>query len=152
MPTCRDVMTREPVYCAPSDPVTRAAELMRSHDVGSLPVVEPGDTGRLVGMVTDRDLVLKIVAGPHAAERATVRDAMTAEAWSCRADEDVSRAVSMMADKRVRRMPIVDGEGRLVGIIAEADVAKPRDRAETRTGARIDASLQPAAGRNQLRT
>ena len=67
MATCGDVMTREPVYCVPADSVAHAAELMRTHDVGSLPVVESGDSRTLVGIVTDRDLVVKVVAGTRSA-------------------------------------------------------------------------------------
>jgi CBS domain-containing protein len=128
-------MTREPVYCEPNDSVSLAAELMRKHDVGSLPVVESAESRTLVGIVTDRDVVVKIVAGTRAAATATVRDAMTAKPWSCREDEDVRQAVAAMADHRVRRMPVVDADGRLVGIIAQADVATRVQRDQQTGGA-----------------
>jgi CBS domain-containing protein len=115
------------VYCVSADPVTRASDLMRAHDVGFLPVVDAAGSGRLVGIVTDRDLVLKIVAGNWTVASATVRDAMTANAWSCRTDDDLSRAIALMADKGIRRMPIVDGDGRLVGIIATGDAGATDD-------------------------
>ena len=83
MTTCSDVMKREPVYCAPEDPVTLAADLMRRHAVASLPVVD-ASTGQVVGVVTDRDLVLKIVVGNCDAARATVQDAMTVNAADSR--------------------------------------------------------------------
>ena len=138
MPKCRDVMTREPVCCEPADPVTRAAEMMREHDVGSLPVVDSRDSRRLVGIVTDRDLVTKVVAGNRNVASATVRDAMTTEPASCRETDDVERAVSLMADRQVRRMPVVDESGRLSGIIAQADVATRVNRDQT-TGKLVEA-------------
>ena len=138
MPKCLDVMTRDPVCCEPADPVTRAAEMMRQHDVGSLPVVDSRDSRRLVGIVTDRDLVTKVVAGNRNVASATVRDAMTAEPASCRETDEVERAVSLMADRQVRRMPVVDESGRLSGIIAQADVATRVNRDQT-TGKLVEA-------------
>ncbi len=146
MPTCSEIMTREPICCEPGDPVTRAADLMRQHDIGSLPVVESNLDRRLVGIVTDRDLVVKVVAGDRSVENATVRDAMTANPWSCGADEELDRVVSMMAERQVRRMPIVDQKGNLVGIIAQADVATRANR-DQRTGALVEAISEPPAVR-----
>jgi CBS domain-containing protein len=139
-------MTREPICCEPGDPVTRAADLMRQHDIGSLPVVESNLDRRLVGIVTDRDLVVKVVAGDRSVESATVRDAMTANPWSCGADEELDRVVSLMAERQVRRMPIVDEKGNLVGIIAQADVATRANR-DQRTGALVEAISEPPAVR-----
>ena len=68
MPKCREVMTPDPVCCEPDDPVTRIASLMKKEDVGSVPVVESLSSKRLVGIVTDRDLVTKVVAGGRAVE------------------------------------------------------------------------------------
>jgi CBS domain-containing protein len=131
-------MTARPVFCEPDDSVTTAADMMRKHDVGSLPVVESRETERLVGIVTDRDLVTKVVAANRPVERATVRDAMTADPATCREEEDIERAVSLMAERQVRRLPIVDGSGRLTGIIAQADVATRVHRDAT-TGELVEA-------------
>jgi CBS domain-containing protein len=122
MTTCSDVMTRELVYCEPGDPVTKAADLMRQHEVGSLPVVESPGSTRLLGIVTDRDLIVKIVVGSQAAASARVRDAMVSDALSCREDEDLRRALTLMAEHEVSRMPVVDKTGRLVGMVGLADV------------------------------
>jgi CBS domain-containing protein len=138
-------MTREPVCCEPGDPVPRVADIMRQHDVGSVPVVDSRTSKRLVGIVTDRDLVTKVVAGNRSVESATARDAMTANPASVREDDDVERAMSLMADRQVRRMPVVDESGRLSGIIAQADVATrvSRDKA---TGQLVEAiSESPTA-------
>ncbi len=123
MPKCSDVMTREPVCCEPNDPITRVAEVMKREDVGSIPVVQGPDDRHLVGIVTDRDLVVKVLAGGRAVDRATVKDAMTPDPICCREDDEVDRAVELMEERQVRRMPVVSSDGRLSGIIAQADIA-----------------------------
>ena len=146
MPTCGDIMTKDPVCCEPGDGVTAVAEVMKAQDVGSVPVVDSRASRRLVGIVTDRDLVTKIVAGGRPVASATARDAMTSQPISCREDEDVSRAVSLMAERQVRRMPIVDRDGRLTGIIAQADVATRVNR-DTTTGELVEAISEPGGAR-----
>ena len=147
MPKCSEVMTARPVCCEPEDSVSHAADMMRQHDVGSLPVVDSLDSGRLVGIVTDRDLVTKVVARNRPVDSATVKDAMTAGPATCREDDDVERAVSLMAERQVRRMPVLDGGGRLSGIIAQADVAT-RIHRDQKTGELVEAiSTSPGARR-----
>src|SRR3954449_2659293 len=113
MATCRELMTRDPVCCEPTDAVTRVAELMKREDIGSVPVVESLSSKRLVGIVTDRDLVTKVVAGGQIVEQATARDAMTFNPASCAEDDEVSDAMALMAQRQVRRMPVVDTQGRV---------------------------------------
>ena len=144
MTTCRDVMTREPVYCQPDDSVSVAADLMRTHNVGALPVVEPG--GRLVGIVTDRDLVVKVVAGDLPVEGASVRQAMTGSPATCGEQDDVKQVLTVMASRQVRRVPVVDPGGRLVGIIAQADIAT-RLQHDQKTGELVEAISEPGSGR-----
>jgi CBS domain-containing protein len=146
MPTCRDVMTPEPVCAEPTDAVTRVAEIMKQEDVGSVPIVDSRSSKRLVGIVTDRDLVTKVVAGGRHVEQATARDAMTANPVSCGEDEDVSRAVSLMAERQIRRMPVVDAGGRLTGIIAQADVAT-RVSSDRQTGQLVESISEPRVER-----
>jgi CBS domain-containing protein len=136
MPKCSEVMTREPVCCEPADPISKAAEVMKREDVGSVPVVE--SAGRLVGIVTDRDIVVKVLADGRSVEHATVREAMTSNPVSCREDEDISRAVSLMEERQVRRMPVVGADGRLAGIIAQADIATRLNKDRT-TGELVEA-------------
>ena len=139
MPTCRELMTREPVCCEPNDAVTRVAELMKKEDVGSVPVVESLASRRLVGIVTDRDLVTKVVAGGRAVEQATARDAMTFNPATCAEEDDISHAMLLMAQRQVRRMPVVDTQGRVTGIIAQADVAtRVQQRQRDRPDGRVD--------------
>jgi CBS domain-containing protein len=121
---------------------------MKTHDVGSVPVVESMTDRKLVGIVTDRDLVMKVLAKGDGVERATVRDAMTANPVHCRENDDVEAAVKLMSDRQVRRMPIVDAGGRLAGIIAQADVATRVNRDQT-TGELVEAISEPKLSRSQ---
>jgi CBS domain-containing protein len=138
MPKCSEVMTREPVCCEPGDPISKAAEVMKREDVGSVPVVDSRSAGRLVGIVTDRDIVVKVLADGRSVEHSTVREAMTPNPASCRDDDDVSRAVSLMEERQVRRMPVVGADGRLAGIIAQADIATRLNKDRT-TGELVEA-------------
>jgi CBS domain-containing protein len=146
MAKCSDVMTPDPTCCEPGDSIGRAAGIMKSQDVGSVPVVDSHEDKKLVGIVTDRDIVVKVVADGKEVERATVRDAMTANPASCRESDEVDKAVELMRDRQVRRMPIVDGQGRLRGIIAQADVATRIHEDET-TGELVEAISEPGLAR-----
>ena len=145
MAKCRDVMTPDPATCEPGDPIQRAAEIMKREDVGAVPVVESGATPRLVGIVTDRDIVVRVLADGQRVEGTLVREAMTGNPAYCREDEDVSHAVGYMAERQVRRMPIVDAEGRLRGIISQADVATRVSRDKT-TGELVEAISERSTG------
>jgi len=134
MTTCRDVMTPDPVCCLGSDTVDQAAQIMKNEDVGPVPIVESHASKKLIGIVTDRDLALKAVAegrDPHATR---IQDVMTRSPMACRADDDLQKALDMMAEHQVRRIPVVDRDGVIVGIIAQADVAtrteNPRQTAQ----------------------
>lgn len=142
MAKCSEVMTREPASCEAQEAITRVAAIMKQQDVGSVPVVESRNDPKLIGIVTDRDIVVKLLAGGADVERATVRDAMTPNPASCRENDDVSQAVELMSSRQVRRMPVVDERGRLVGIIAQADVATRMHRDET-TGELVEAISEP---------
>lgn len=146
MPKCSEVMTREPACCEPGESVTQVAGIMKREDVGAVPVVDSHEDRKLIGMVTDRDLVVRVLAEGTPAERATVRDAMSANPVACREEDEVTRAVELMADRQVRRMPIVDDQGRLTGIIAQADVATRVNRDQT-TGELVEAISEPGLGR-----
>jgi CBS domain-containing protein len=103
----------------PDMPVRTVARLMRDHSVGALPVVEDG---RLVGIVTDRDLVCRLLAdGPDLP--ATVASLMSAEPITCTEDQSIAEAAAIMGDHQVRRLPVLDRDGRLVGMVAIDDVA-----------------------------
>jgi CBS domain-containing protein len=112
-------MTRDPQSIAPLTPVSEAARLMRSKDVGSVPVVEDG---RLVGMVTDRDIALRLVAEGKDAQATPVADVASAEIVTVRPEQELDSALQLMAQHQVRRLPVVEND-RLVGIVSQADVA-----------------------------
>ena len=144
MAKCREVMTKDPACCGASETVTKVAGLMKQHDVGSVPVVE---SDRLVGIVTDRDIVLKVVAGGRNPEQAPVSDAMTPNPVSCKEDDDLDYALKLMKERQIRRMPIVDGGGRLTGIIAQADVAT-RVNKDAKTGELVEAISESGTTRH----
>lgn len=123
MKKCNEVMTKNLVCCGPDDMVTKVAQLMQSENIGSIPVVENERTQKLVGIVTDRDLVLKIIAGECDVKSTKVDAVMTRKVVTCRAEDDLQVALDAMAEHQLRRMPIVDNDNKIVGIIAQADVA-----------------------------
>lgn len=123
MKKCDEVMTKNPVCCLPDDRAEKVAQLMQSENVGSIPVIENEQTPTLVGIVTDRDLVLKIVAKGQDAKSTNVEVVMTRQLITCRAGDDLQKALDAMAEHQLRRIPIVDNDYKIVGIIAQADVA-----------------------------
>jgi CBS domain-containing protein len=134
MKTCSEIMTASPTCCVPDDSVQQVAQLMRAEDVGSVPVVENQSTKRLVGIVTDRDLVLKVLAPGLNCQSTTVQEVMSRDLVTCRATDKVDKAFKAMADYQIRRIPIVNDRNEIVGIIAQADIAtrveEPKKTAE----------------------
>jgi CBS domain-containing protein len=130
MKKCNEVMTKKPVCCLPNDTVVKAAELMKDKDVGSIPVVENEQTKKLVGIVTDRDLALRIVAEGLDARTTKVETIMTRRVVTCHAEDDLQKALDSMAEKQLRRIPVVDNDNNILGIIAQADVATRVDQPE----------------------
>lgn len=123
MKKCNQVMTKEPVCCLPEDTVAKAAQLMQRDNIGSIPVIDNDKTQKLVGIVTDRDLVLKVIAKGQDAKTTKVETVMTRQVVTCLAEDDLQKALDAMAEHQLRRIPIVDGSQKIVGIIAQADVA-----------------------------
>ncbi|HSP71217.1 MAG TPA: CBS domain-containing protein [Gaiellaceae bacterium] len=121
----REVMSAQPATVAPSTAVVEAARLMKQHDVGSLPVVEGG---RLSGMITDRDIALRVVADGRDPDGVTVADIASGDLATIRPDQELDDALRLMAKQQVRRLPVVEND-RLVGILAQADVARTADDA-----------------------
>jgi CBS domain-containing protein len=117
-----ELMTRRVTGAHPATSIERAVRLMDECDCGALPVV--GDNGVLVGMVTDRDIALRIIGRGRDARGAIVADCMTERVFACYAEESVAECMRQMAHHQVRRMPIVDDRGRLVGIVAQGDLAR----------------------------
>ena len=116
----QDIMTKDPRVVTPDTPVQEAARLMQSEDTGVLPVVESAQSRRLIGVVTDRDLALRVVA--EGKTSASVRDAMSSGVKTAKPDDNVKDVMDLMAREQVRRIPIVDDAGTVVGIVSQADV------------------------------
>ena len=120
---CSDVMTAQLTCCTPSDTVHVVAQSMRAQDVGAMPVIDSHEKRRLVGIVTDRDLALKVVGEDRDSRKTTVEDVMSRKMVVCKTDDDWQTALDAMAKHQLRRIPLVDDQGRIAGIIAQADVA-----------------------------
>lgn len=123
MKKCNEVMTKNPIYCLPNDVVARVAQLMKNENIGPIPVIENEQTKKLVGIVTDRDLALKVVADERDPKSTKVEEVMTRKVVTCRPDDDLQKALDAMSEHQLRRIPVVDDDNKLVGIIAQADVA-----------------------------
>jgi CBS domain-containing protein len=123
MNKCSDIMTKELVYSSPGDKVADVAHLMKTEDIGPVLIVNDSNGKRLVGIVTDRDLALKVVGEGLDPTTTNVEDVMTSNVITCHADDNVENAMQAMAQYQLRRIPVVDDKGMLVGIISQADVA-----------------------------
>jgi CBS domain-containing protein len=118
----RDIMTADPQVVTPNDTVARAAEIMRDTDVGIVPVVDDVTSRRLRGVITDRDIAIRHVAEHHH-DDCRVASHMSQGVATATPDEDVNTVMARMRTEQVRRIPVVEDGDRLVGIIAQADLA-----------------------------
>ena len=137
----REVMTENPLNIDPSEPVVKAARIMRDEDIGSLPVVEQD---RLYGMTTDRDITTRVVAQESDLGSISVRDVASTGPVCVDADSDLDEALHLMAHHQVRRLPVVD-DGRLVGILTIGQLA--RRESVNAVGETLKEVSQPAAKR-----
>jgi CBS domain-containing protein len=119
-----EIMSRDVKIAAPGDPLVKAAKMMAESDVGFLPV---GENDRLVGMVTDRDITVRAVAKGRAPSDCTVRDVMTSDVKYVFEDDDTEDVARNMADLQVRRLPVLNRDKRLVGIVSLGDLATRGD-------------------------
>ena len=136
----RDIMTANPRCVTASDSISRAAEIMRDTDVGIVPVVEDSGSMRLAGVVTDRDIAVRIVAEGRDGN-VNVREIMSSRLATVRPDDDLDRVTDLMKSEQVRRIPVCEGD-RLVGIIAQADVA--RETSDKKTGDVVEQISEPS--------
>ena len=117
---CRDIMTKDVTTCMPQTTIREAADRMEDENVGSLPVVE---NGRLTGIVTDRDIVCRVLAEGMDTRTLTVKEAMSEDIVTCSPDESVVEAIHKMGEHQIRRLPVCDSNGRVRGIISLGDLA-----------------------------
>ena len=151
----RDIMTPDPFAVTVSDPVWRAAEMMRYEDIGGVPVVSDRAERRLVGLITDRDITVRCVARRHGATCNVVSHMTPLPLRTVHPDDDIREIVRHMEAADVRRVPVVDENGVLIGIVAERDLVMklaPSDavtvhrrikEASRRPVAPIDAAVHP---------
>ncbi len=120
----RDVMTPNPDVLTPDEPVTRAAQLMRDRNVGIVPVVEDKSSMKLRGVITDRDIAIRHVAEGHPNNCRVADEVSKQRLATVQPDADVKDVMEVMMREQVRRVPVVEGDNRLVGIVAQADIAE----------------------------
>lgn len=116
----QEIMSKNPQSVSSNDKLSLAAEKMKKLDVGFLPVV---DNGKISGVVTDRDIIIRAVANHKNPEEAKVKDCMSSKASCCFEDDDIQKAVNLMEDKQIRRLPIINRQNKLVGVVTIGDLA-----------------------------
>src|SRR5436309_208326 len=109
----REIMTEEPDCCTPDDTAQKAASIMKHGDTGAVPIVRSRSDASLAGIVTDRDLCLGIVAEGKDPRTVRVQDCMTDNVIRCKPDDDVQRVLELMGDNQIRRIPVVEQDGRV---------------------------------------
>ncbi len=120
----QEIMTKNPSTVTPDTKLTEAARLMKDEDIGIVPVVEANGSKKLVGVVTDRDIAIRHVAAGHDSNDCPVREAMSSRLVTARPDDDIDAVMETMGREQVRRIPVVDERGDIVGILAQADLAR----------------------------
>jgi CBS domain-containing protein len=138
----REAMTEDPRSIGPSASVVEAARMVRDEHVGSLPITD-GDT--LVGMITDRDITTRVVAEAANLATTSVGDVYSEDLISVGPDKDLEEALRLMARHQVRRLPVVE-DGKLVGIVAQADIALTLSEDEQKTGELVEAISKRSEG------
>lgn len=136
----RDVMTRDVEVIRPDAPIREAAQKMREIDVGPIPVC---DGERVIGLITDRDITIRAVADGCDPNKTAVRDVMTPGLTFCFEDQNLEQAAALMAERQVRRLPILDQNKRLVGIVSLGDLAC-EGHDEARAGRTLEEVSSPA--------
>ncbi len=137
----REAMTGRPRCVTPDTSLRQVAEVMESEDIGAVPVV---DGEQLSGMVTDRDIVIRAVAKGKNPDGMPVREIFSRDVVSIGPEDDLSDALQLMATHQVRRLPVVDDDNRLVGIVSQADVAL--EAREKSVGEMVEEISRPPEG------
>lgn len=123
MTTVSQVMTENPTCCLASDSIGAVVQQMQIHDVGAVPVVSDITGRKLIGIVTDRDVALRVVGAGRDSKSTWVADVMTPNPVACHDTDNIDAVIEAMSLHKVRRIPAVDANGQLVGIVSQADVA-----------------------------
>ncbi|HEX5067886.1 MAG TPA: CBS domain-containing protein [Myxococcota bacterium] len=124
----RQLMTKAASCCLPDDTANAAARIMWERDCGFVPVVESGESPRVVGVVTDRDICIAAYTKNRPLDQIRLRELMSTDLRTCRATDDVSDAEQTMQNAQVHRLPVVEDAGQLLGVFSLADVAQEAAR------------------------
>lgn len=127
----KDVMTSEPTCCTPDTSLVEVAQMMVECDCGEIPVVDSQADRRPVGVITDRDIVIRTIADNINPLDRKASDCMSKPVVTVTADSDLSECCDLMESNKIRRIPVIDAEGRLIGIVAQADIALSAGRRAT---------------------
>lgn len=142
-----EIMTKAPRTCSPRATAREVAQLMIDHDTGVIPIVEDGGSERLVGLVTDRDIATRLVAkgsGPDT----PIEQAMSRDVKGVSPGDDVKEVRRLMEERKVRRVPVCDDQGRCMGIISQADLALEDDVSDKAVGRLVESVSEPAQRRH----
>jgi CBS domain-containing protein len=152
--TIKDVMTPNPSCCVPEHSSVLAARIMKDKNVGIVPVVETEAQRKLIGVVTDRDLCLAVVATGRHPDSVRIREVMTDTIVTCQAEDDVQSAADLMHENQVRRVPVVDERGFLQGMVSTADILQRSDLSSDTTHKTLkkvtEAADQPSKPRAKM--
>ena len=130
----KEVMSQDPVCCLVTDTAQSVARMMCEHNIGSIPVVSDKQSKQLVGMITDRDLCCSVIVGGLDAKTTSIQKFVTANPITCRDGENIDNCERVMQEHQVRRVPVVDGQNHVIGIVSQADLAlkgKPEHLSKT---------------------
>ena len=129
----KHVMTKDPRCCVPSDSAQRAASVMRDEHAGIVPVIDDEQSRKVAGVVTDRDLCMNVVAEGRDPKTVPVAQCMTTKVVTCSPNDSVEKATELMREQQIRRVPVVNEQGELQGIVALADLVERADIKTTQT-------------------
>jgi CBS domain-containing protein len=141
----KEVMTPNPVCCVPSDTAQAVAKVMCEHNIGSVPVVIDQQSRELVGVITDRDLCCSVIAAGLDAKATPIQKFVSLDPVTCRDGENLAECEHAMQEHQIRRIPIVDSDNRVIGIVSQADLAlKDKPEKVSKTVAEISKSARPS--------
>lgn len=142
----REIMTREPGCCTPDTKIQDVARMMVEHDCGEIPVVESSASKRPIGVVTDRDITVRVVAEGRDPGRTTARECMSTPVFTVTPDTEIESACQILEQHQVRRVPVVDERGTICGMVSQADIATFASERDT---AEVVRSISQPAGTTQ---
>ena len=141
----REVMSRDPACCALHDTAQMVAKILCDHNIGSMPVVADQQSRKIVGVITDRDLCCSVIAEGMDPRTTPIEKLLTLAPFTCRDGENIETCERLMREHQVRRIPIVDAEDRVIGIVSQADLAlKDKSARLAKTVAEISKASRPS--------